>query len=185
VRRIAHANTLDHNKATAPYRWITALRTVEKASREIGRQSDITALDIDVLNPAAEIVRSSYENPTDVGTSLEKVAEAVSRLCLCNMHLAWKFPSKKPHKQARSVNVRPDGASDVASKLPHLKCILDLASVFQNSATSADTITTGWFALSMFSPNRVSEILALPVNSETGMDAAYGLSWQHSKGGDE
>ena len=178
------AYTFDHNGPSAPYRWIIALRVIEKAFKELGRESDITALDVDVLSKAAEIVLSRYEDPTDVGISLEKVAEAISRLCLCKLHLAWKFPSRKPQNQARSVNVRPDGASDVSGKLPHLKCILDLASVFQNATTSVDMITTGWFALSMFSPNRVSEILALPVDCETEMDGVYGLSWQPSKGGD-
>jgi hypothetical protein len=111
------AYAFDHNGATAPYQWIIALRVVEKAFKELGRPSDITALDVDVLNKASEILLSRYEDPTAVGTSLEKVAEAVSRLCLCKLHLAWKFPSKKPQNQARSVNVRSDGASEVSSKL--------------------------------------------------------------------
>ena len=64
-------------------------------------------------------------------------------------------------------NVREDGGSAVCDKLPHLKCVFDLASVFQIAKQGANVVTTAWFALAMFAPSRISEILPLPLECET------------------
>ncbi len=79
--------------------------------------------------------------------------------------------------------MQEDGGSAVSDKLPHIKCVLDLASVFQAAKGGADVVTTAWFALAMFAPSRVSEILTLPLVCETEMGGLYGLSWRPSKGG--
>lgn len=174
-----------HYNATTPYRWNIALRTIEKACRDLGRPSDITVLDYDILNRAAAIVQGDYANPTDVATSLEKVCDTINRLCLCGAPLLWKFPyDKNWGRNYDATAVSSTISVEISTKLPHLKCVLDLASVFQNASSSADVITTAWFALSMYAPSRVSEILALPVGCETEMDGVYGIAWQPSKGGD-
>jgi hypothetical protein len=176
------AHGFDH-KATTPYRWVIALRSVEKAYRELNLPTDITQLDAVILDKAAEIISKHYADPSDYGTALQNIAKVVSDGCLSKSSLDWKFPFPFKRNNKRSVNVNANGTAEISSKLPHLKCILDLASVFQNAKEGSDLITTAWFALAMFAPNRVSEILTLPYNCITEMDGVFGISWQPSKDG--
>jgi hypothetical protein len=114
---------------------------------------------------------------------LAQLAEEITEKRLSATPLCWKSPAPPQRNQMRSIRVQEDGGSAVSEKLPHIKCVLDLASVFRAAEGGADAVTTAWFALAMFAPSRVSEILTLPFTCETEMGGVYGLSWRPSKGG--
>ena len=74
------------------------------------------------------------------------------------------------------------------NKLPDLRCIIDLAAVFNSSQYEPDIIVTAWFALSMYAPSRINETLTLHVNCErydnVSDGSGHGISWLPEKGGD-
>ncbi len=165
--------------------FVTVLRCVERAFRELGITPDVVEVTPAVLDRAADIIRADFKATWSHGRFLERLAlEYINPAGLSTVHLIWKSPF--PYQGARRndrVN-REGGAAEAADKLPHLKCILDLAGVFHTSDYTPDLVVTGWFALAMLAPSRVNEILALPVDCETEMDGSYGIAWRPSKGGD-
>ncbi|MDX8535245.1 hypothetical protein RFM41_30420 [Mesorhizobium sp. VK25A] len=178
------ANAILSGQVSRPYRWLLALRAVDKAFREIGDEADLVALTPAVLDKAVSLIRAEHDDKNGLASSLEQIAGFAAAKHLTSVHLAWKSSAPTVRDQRRSIQVREDGSSNVIEKLPHLKCVLDLASVFLGAETGADAVTTAWFALAMFAPSRVSEILALPVGCETEMGGVYGISWRPAKGGE-
>ena len=72
--------------------------------------------------------------------------------------------------------------------MPDLRCIIDLATVFNNPKSDSDIIVSALFAISMYAPSRINEILTLPVNceryDENVDDSGHGIAWIPEKGGD-
>jgi hypothetical protein len=180
------AVTIPTGKMSAPYRRLMALRALEQAFRELARPADITQLNHAVLDRAAIIILARGNGNDNAGwvAALAQLAEEVSDKRLSAIPLSWKSIAPPQRNQRRSTRVREDGGSAISEKLPHIKCVLDLASVFQTAESGADLVTTAWFAFAMFAPNRVSEILTLPLACETEAGGVYGLSWRPSKGGE-
>ena len=177
------ADSIRSGKKSAPMRRLMALRAIEKAFRDLGKPADIAALDHNVLDTAAALILSNNDDQAGIIPALAQLARFIGEKRLSVAHIDWKSPAPPKLNQRRSVQVREDGSSTIVDKLPHVKLILDLASVFQNAVGGADMVTTAWFALSMFAPNRISEVLTLPLRCETEMGDVYGLSWRPSKGG--
>lgn len=178
------ATTIPSGQMSTPYRRLMALRFVERAFRELNRPADITLLDHAVLDKAASLMLKRGRDTTGWVSALAKVASEISEKCLSAIPLSWKSPAPPDRDQLRIQKVSEDGSSAIGSeKLPHIKCVLDLASVFQTAKGGADLVTTAWFALAMFAPSRATEILTLPLACETEMDGIYGLSWRPLKGG--
>lgn len=178
------ADAIPSGKMSAPHRRLMALRCVEKAFRDLGREADVTLIDHAVLDRAATIILSETEDDAGYLPALAALAEEMSAKSLTVIPLSWKNPAPPKTGQRRSGQVLEVGGTAISEKLPHIKCVLDLATVFQGARSGADMVTTGWFALAMFAPSRVSEIVTLPVSCETTIGDVYGLSWQPSKGGD-
>jgi hypothetical protein len=164
---------------------MTVLRAVERAFRDLGKVPDLVDLGPEVLDQAAAILRGTLTRHWGCGRMLERlVHEVVNPGRLSTVHLLWRNPF--PYEGANRTDRVSTAAGEVdrSEKLPHLKCILDLASVFHGATVPVDTVTTAWFALAVFSPTRVNEILTLPLNCETEMDGVYGIFWRPLKGGD-
>ncbi|WP_287786723.1 hypothetical protein [Acidiphilium sp.] len=174
---------VDTGMAT-PTKMVTALRIVEKAFRDLGMVPDLCELNPEILDRAAGTIQASMKEPWSYGRALERFAhETVNPCRLAAAHLIWRSPF--PYGGAnRSDRVSTNtGEVEGSDKLPHLKCVLDLAGIFRDATSSADIVVTSWFALAMFSPTRANEILTLPVNCETEMEGVYGISWLPLKGG--
>ncbi|WP_193988041.1 hypothetical protein [Lelliottia steviae] len=170
---------------SAPYNWNIALRHIEKAFRDMGKVADLTQLDCSVLDRAADLMsQESDDYVSKYGTAMNTIVELVNEIGLTSNFFDWKFPTKFQRNNDRSVNVMPTGIAIPPSKIPHLKSILDLASVFQVAKSGGDIVTTSWFALAMYSPSRVSEIISLPISCTTEMEGVFALSWKPSKNGD-
>ncbi|PWC29057.1 hypothetical protein CR165_10745 [Pseudoroseomonas aestuarii] len=173
------------NGMGSPSKLMAVLRAVERAFRDLGKSPDLVDLGPEVLDQATAILRESVSDLWTFGRMLERlVHEIVNPGRLSTTHLLWRSPF--PYEGVdRSDRVSTEaGVVEGSEKLPHLKCILDLASVFHGATVPADVVTTAWFALAVFSPTRVTEILTLPLDCETEMDGVYGLAWRPLKGGD-
>lgn len=167
---------------TTPSRFLIALRMIEKAFRDLMIEPDITLLTASVLDRAQEIVRENYRSAWTYARLLERIAgDYVGPGFIATKPVSWKT-SIQYEAPVRNDRVNADGAKGNTAKLPNIQAVLDLASVFHNSDYVPDQIVTAWFALAMFSPSRVNEILSLPVDCETEMDGIYGLSWRPLKG---
>jgi hypothetical protein len=177
------AMTILSGKMSAPHRRLMALRLVERAFRELARPADITLLDHAVLDKAASLILENGPDAAGWLPALAQVASEISEKSLSAIPLSWKNPAPSQRNRRSSMGVMEDGGSAISEKLPHMKCVLDLASVFQTAQGGADLVTTAWFALAMFAPSRATEILTLPLACETEMDGIYGLSWLPLKGG--
>lgn len=169
---------------SAPTKMLTVLRVVERAYRELGMVADLCALTPGVLDRASNIIQEALIDVWGYGRFLERlVHDTVNPGRLATAHLLWRS-SFRYGGAKRSDRVSTEaGEVEHSEKLPHLKCVLDLAGVFRDAASSADIVVTSWFALAMFAPNRVNEILTLPLACETEMEGVYGLSWRPLKGG--
>ena len=180
------AVTIPTGKMSAPYRRLMALRALEQAFRELGRPADITLLNHAALDRAAMIILGKGNGNDNAGwaAALAQLAAEVKDKRLSAMPLSWKSTAPPQRNQCRSIRVQEDGGSAISEKLPHIKCVLDLASVFQTAESGADLVTTGWFALAMIAPSRVTEVLTAPLECGTEADGVYGLAWRPSKGGE-
>ena len=169
---------------TGPSKFMTALRYIEKSFRELGLEPDICRLTPEVLDRAAELLRERVKDVWTYGRYLERIAlYYVNQARLSEVHLIWKTPFKYQGARRNDRVNKEGGAGENSDKLPHLKCVLDLAGVFHSSDYIPDRIITAWFALGMFAPSRVMEILTLPLKCQTEMDGVYGIGWRPLKGG--
>lgn len=178
------ADFLVTSGVATPSKLLTAIRVVEKAFRDLGLPPDICGLTPHVLDRAAEIVQANLQQKWDYGRFLERLAlEIVNPARLSASHLLWKSPFLYQGARRNDRVNREGGAGEMTDKLPHLKAIVDLAGVFHSSNYVPDIVITAWFALAMFSPSRVNEILTLPLDCQTQMDGVFGISWRPLKGG--
>lgn len=165
-------------------RIVGALRTIEKAFRDLGQRPDICNLTAPVLDRAQEILVETYKDAWSYGRLLERIAlDYVNQARISETQIPWRT-SIQYRAPARNDRVNQEGARGNSAKLPNIHAIFELASVFHNSSYVPDVIASSWFALAMFAPSRVTEILGLPMDCETEMDGRYGLSWRPLKGGD-
>lgn len=167
-----------------PARILIPLRAVEKAFRDLVLEPDICHLTAAVLDRAQELLIDRYKDAWTYARLLDRLSnQIVAPSHLTATPILWHTSVKySPPKRNDAVH-KDGGASGNLEKLPHLKAVLDLSGVFHSSTEDHDVVVTSWFALAMFAPERVNEILALPVNCETEMDGAYGISWRPLKGG--
>jgi hypothetical protein len=164
-------------------RIVTVLRIIEKAFRDLNLIPDICGLTGAVLDWAQQLIIDKYKDAWNFSRILDRVAnEFVNPARLVPVPLLWKNSvSYKAPKRNDAVN-KDGGAAGDATKLPHLKAILDLSGVFHSSSKPEDVVITSWFAFAMFAPERVNEILSLPINCGTEMDGVFGISWRPLKG---
>lgn len=164
-------------------RIVTVLRVIERAFRDLNQLPDICDLTGAVLDRAQQLIVEKYKHPWNFARTLDRVANNfVNPARLVPLPILWKtsVPYKAP-KRNDAVN-KDGGAAGDTTKLPHLKSILDLSGVFHTSSKPEDVVITSWFAFAMFAPERVNEILSLPISCGTEMDGVFGISWRPLKG---
>jgi hypothetical protein len=173
--------TSGENSAT---RIVGALRTIEMAFRDLGQHPDICHLTAPVLDRAQEIIVEKYKDAWSYGRLLERIVlDYINQSRISENQIHWRT-SIQYRAPTRNDRVNQEGARGNSAKLPNLQAIFDLASVFHDSSYVPDVVASSWFALAMFAPSRVTEVLGLPTDCETEMDGRYGLSWRPLKGGD-
>lgn len=165
---------------------LAALRAMDAALTEHGASPDPVRLDSGVLNRAAQIIveRFSKGAAYRIGQQLEMAAAFMTENRLTAIPVRWRNPIKRP-----SCNVRVGKEFDErrAEKMPTQAALDALPRIFRLATTPADVMTVSVAALLLSAPDRISEVLTLPVDCEVseprkGKDDAYGLRWWPAKG---
>lgn len=155
-----------------------------KAFENLGSPPDIYDLTPQVLDEAINIIFDTYKTKDSHVWCLDKIVrEIINTARITRNYVIWKAPSARDHENENRRYLACNVLDGISDKLPHIKCILDLAGVFNSSSDDVDVVVSSWFALALFSPTRAIEILTLPLKCMTSMDDTFGISWRPAKGG--
>jgi hypothetical protein len=165
---------------------MAALRALEVALLEIGT-ADPTHVNSHVLNRAAQRLgeRVAATSAYRVGGQLEKISNFLCDNRLVAIPIRWPNPLKRPNDLTR---IGKEADERRASKIPSNAALDALPNVFRMVTAPADVLVSSVTAILCSAPDRISELLALPVNCEVrqkreGSDEdAYGLRWWPAKG---
>lgn len=166
---------------------LVALRVLEAALKENGGDADPTRSDILIFNRAAQMIVDKYSDAAAyrMGGQLEMLAEFLADNRLTTVPARWRNFIKRPSDAVRVGKEFDDRRKD---KMPSQAALDALPHIFRNAIEPIDVIVSSVAAMLCASPDRISELLSLPLdcevrqkNSKTG-DEAYGLRWWPAKG---
>jgi hypothetical protein len=166
-----------------------ALRALEAALRETGGDANPTRSDILIFNRAAQMAVEKYSAAAAYryGCQLEMLAEFLCDNKLTSIPASWRNFIKRP---GDTVRVGKEFDERRNEKMPTQAALDALPEIFLRATDPIDVIVSSVVALLCASPNRISEVLSLPLdcevrqkNSKTGVEA-YGLRWWPAKGAD-
>ncbi len=167
---------------------LTALRAIAASAEEMG-VSTVTGIDASTFNRAAQLAGEKYEEATAyrVGQQLELLAEFLDENRMVLSRLGWVNFLPRPIDSER---VGEEADERRRSKLPSQAVLDALPKVFRAAVEPADVIISSAAAIMCGAPDRVAEVLTLPVDCEVdgfakdGEPAPYGLRWWPGKGAD-
>lgn len=166
---------------------LSALRALEAALVEMTGESNPISTDASVLNRAAQLVAEKYSDAAAyrIGGQLEMLAAFMSEHKLTMVPVNWRSHIKRP---GDAVRVGKEFDERRKEKMPSQAALDALPQVYRMATESADVIISSVAAILCAAPDRISEVLTLPVDCEvwqkdrhTGKDA-YGLRWWPAKG---
>ena len=166
---------------------LTALRALESALIENGGDASPINTDLRVLNRAAQLLVDKYCGAAAyrMGGQLEMVANFLADNKLVTLQTRWRNFIKRPADSARVGKEFDERRNE---KMPTQAVLDALPEIFLRAVEPVDVIVSSVVALLCASPDRISEVLSLPLdcevrqkNSKTGVDA-YGLRWWPAKG---
>jgi hypothetical protein len=167
---------------------LTALRALEAALSESKGDVDPVRVDLQVLNRAAQIIVEKYTEAAAyrMGGQLEMLAEFMADNRLTIVPARWRNFIKRP---GDAVRVGKDFDERRKEKMPSQAALDALPQVFRMAIEPTDVIVSSVAAILCAAPDRISELLTLPVDcevrQESGKDGkvAFGLRWFPAKGG--
>jgi hypothetical protein len=166
---------------------LVALRVLEAALKENGGDADPTRSDILIFNRAAQMIVDKYSDAAAyrMGGQLEMLAEFLADNRLTTVPARWRNFIKRP---GDAVRVGKEFDERRKEKMPSQASLDALPQIFRNAVEPVDVIVSSVAAMMCASPDRISELLSLPLDCEvrqknikTG-DEAYGLRWWPAKG---
>ncbi|WP_044370463.1 integrase [Burkholderia pseudomallei] len=165
---------------------ILALRALEAALLETGT-ADPVRIDSHVLNRAAQRLGERTAPTTAYRTSgqLEKISNFLCDNRLIALPNRWRNPLRRP---SDAVRVGKEADDRRAAKMPSQAALDALPEVFQLATSPGDVLVSSVVAILCSAPDRISEVLQLPVNCEVRQkregseETAYGLRWWPAKG---
>ena len=166
---------------------LVALRALEAALRESGGDANPVRSDVHVFNRAAQMVVDKYSPSAAYrhGGQLEMISDFLCDNKLATVSVRWKNFIKRPTDTARVGKEFDERRSE---KMPTQAALDALPEIFLRAVEPVDVIVSSVAALLCASPDRISEVLSLPLdcevrqkNSKTGIEA-YGLRWWPAKG---
>ncbi|MFK5947289.1 MAG: hypothetical protein QM500_00790 [Methylococcales bacterium] len=143
---------------------IKALRSLEMAYIESGRESDITQLTEDILDEAELNIKNHYATTSAYqgGKQLEVLAEFVSNKNISETYLDWSHSCSRA-KDNNKTGI--EGKKNREKKLPTQDALDALAEVFGNKPTNEnDVLVTSTVAMLLCQPARISEVLRLRID---------------------
>lgn len=168
---------------------LVALRVLEAALRENGGDADPTRSDVLIFNRAAQMIVEKYSDAAAyrMGGQLEMLADFLADNKLTTISARWRNFIKRPSDTVRVGKEFDERRKD---KMPSQAALDALPHIFRKAVEPIDVIVSSVAAMLCASPDRISELLSLPLdcevrqkNSKTG-DEAYGLRWWPAKGAD-
>lgn len=162
-----------------------ALRALETASRLITGAADVNTIDLHCFNRAAQLVKGHWSSSAAyrVGGQLEAVASFLSENRLTKAPVKWTNPIPRPTDGER---VGEEADRRRQEKLPSPAALDAVAKAFQIATDPGDQVVAAIAALLCSAPDRINEVLTLPVDCEVRTqhrgEPAYGLRWWPSKG---
>ncbi len=168
---------------------LAALRALEAALREICGESNPVRSDIHVFNRAAQMIIDKYSAGAAYrhGGQLEMISEFLCDNKLASLSVPWRNFIKRPndtHRVGKEFDERRN------EKMPTQAALDALPEIYLSAVEPYDVIVSSVAALLCASPDRISEVLSLPLdcevrqkNNKTG-EEAYGLRWWPAKGAD-
>ena len=165
---------------------ILALRALEAALLETGT-ADPVRIDRHVLNRAAQRLgeRTAATTAYRTGCQLEKIANFLCDNRLIAVPTRWRNPLRRP---SDAVRVGKEADERRLAKMPSQAALDALPQVFQLATSPGDVLVSSVIAILCSAPDRISEVLQLPVNCEVRQqregseEPAYGLRWWPAKG---
>jgi len=155
-------------KPTGAKNELKAIRLTEAALLQKRGRAEVSLLNGDVLDAAAELARSHYSSMAayHAGRELERMANFLSEKRLIDTSVgSWKNPIRKP----REVMIQTGEEARVRreKKLPSQEALDALAEIFANEpADPRDIFTSATFAMTLCAPTRITEVLELPEDCE-------------------
>lgn len=178
---------------------VGALRMLETALSENGEKPDPIKVDAGILNRAAQLAveRLSEGAAYSVGGQLKMVADFMSANRLTGVPVRWDHGIKRP---ADTVRVGKKFDDERSKKLPSPAALEALPKIFHLATEPVDVIVSSVAAILCSAPDRINEVLLLPVDCEVrqprrkgeakpeveaeAQAEAYGLRWWPAKGAD-
>jgi hypothetical protein len=175
----AYRPVVDQSARVAPMRAICA------ALGEVGHISPVH-MDNHVLNRAAQLIQdhNSSERSYRLGQHLQKISAFADENRIVKIYSRWKNPIYRPgdtHRVGKEFEERRQ------EKLPSADQLNAVADAYRIANKPEDVILTSIAAIMCATPDRVAEILTLPVNCEhvdrlpDGKEV-YGLRYWPAKG---
>lgn len=164
---------------------VAALRALEAALVESG-DADPTRVDALILNRAAQILaaRGRQTVAYRVAGQLEMIADFLRDQRLTAVPTTWHHPVKRPDDASR---VGKDADERRLKKMPSQAALDALPATYLMATSPGDVLVSSTVAILCSAPDRISEVLELPMDCEVlsdalGGPAAYGLRWRPAKG---
>lgn len=170
----------------SPSRRVSALRALESALRETGSANNITKATAETFNRAAQLIKGHFSVAAAyrIGGQLEMLAKFLTENRLVVVPIDWRNPLKRPSDTSR---VGKDFDERRNAKLPSEAALNALPRLFNMVTEPFDELLTSLAAILCSAPDRINEVLLLPVECEVrqknrnGQDV-YGLRWWPAKG---
>ncbi|MEQ1600996.1 MAG: integrase [Methylophilaceae bacterium] len=168
---------------------LVALRALEAALRVNGGDAGPARADILIFNRAAQMIVEKYTEAAAyrMGGQLEMLADFLTDNKLTTVPARWRNFIKRP---GDAVRVGKEFDERRKEKMPSQAALDALPQIFRNAVEPIDVIVSSAAAMMCASPDRISELLSLPLdcevrqkNKKTG-EEAYGLRWWPAKGAD-
>lgn len=165
---------------------LSALRALCAALAEHGTENP-TLADASIFNRAAQLLSDRFSKNTaySTGCQLELLANLLDEKRICAVPLQWKNPIPLSLDYVGRIGEEFD--KERHFKLPSPYALDSLARAFRLAVEPPDVVITSIAAILCSSPDRINEVLRLPVECEVrqkrkDLPSAYGLRFWPSKG---
>jgi hypothetical protein len=164
---------------------IRALRCLERALCQAGREVDVLQVDSSVFDMAGAVARDHYSPGMayHAARELARLAKFISDRRLAVITVDWENPIKRP---VDTVRTGKKAQAQREKKLPRQEALDAIADIFASKPhVCRDIFTTCVSAMLMSVPSRVTEVLALPVDCEvweTKRDGSQAYGWRFTPG---
>jgi len=141
---------------------LKAIRCIEKALLYSYGKADITLVNTQVLDVAAEVAREYQSTAYQAGIQLVKLVNFLNQSGIISKKIIWKSPFSKPKELNRTD---AETKRKRIKKIPSNHCLEYMAEMFANDFKNPrDRFTTSIFSLLMCAPSRITEVQDLPLN---------------------